>query len=549
MNVRRHTPTLPSVPARTRHQVPDGSCRMGGRFPRSSLGLRLRAVISLLSLALLATNAFAWAVNNQTSVALRAKVVEGNWDVEIPAGQERACHWSDTGCNPSGNQNAQVTLQVETLDGDSRKLNLVVTMVAGGSALIYEEARPIEWSMPGSMGVLTRGLNGEVFSQSPLNVLGVTSRHVHFLISADCQYCRDGDCGDDGNALAFVATGLNRHMTSRLTSDSTIRGICYAGDLTQFTHGDELETYLDSIKGFTRFVFDGLGNHDLHNGRTAVWESVRDRKRITARTQDSDPHPHYSWDWHDVHFVQLNLMPANEKAPNTPHLNNDNHDPMEALTFLIADLALHVGNSGRPVMLIHHYGFDDFSIARGGNLEEWWTAAQRLAYWNAIASYNVAAIFTGHLHIGPNVTSSAKRFISWTRPDGAAGGPPSIPTFVSGAARDDAYLDVEFNNANQLRVQVRNRTGGVTGSRCYIRPTPIWVAPTTSLVGRGWKNDPYTSFLPAMNAAALRINDAACPDEPVADIRVKPGSYAGGVRLATPARLTLDGVGTARVGP
>ena len=94
-------------------------------------------------------------------------------------------------------------------------------------------------------------------------------------------------------------------------------------------------------------------------------------------------------------------------------------------------------------MLIHHYGFDDFSIAQGRYLEEWWTAAQRLAYWNAIAPYNVAAIFTGHLHVGPNFTSSSERFISWTRPNGAAGGPPSIPTFVSGAARGVHSSDLE----------------------------------------------------------------------------------------------------------
>lgn len=506
-------------------------------------------MISLLSLALLATNALAWAVRNETSVTLRAQVLEGNWDEEIPAGQERACHWSDTGCNPSGNQNAQVTLKVETLDGDPRKLSLVVAMVAGGSALIYEEARPLEWIAPGSMGVVTRGLSGDVYSQAPPNVLGATSRRIHFLISADCQYCRDGDCGDTGNTLAAVATSVNQHMIRRLKNDSTIRGICYAGDLTQFTHGDELATYLDSITGFTRFVFDGLGNHDLHNNRTAVLDSVKQRKRVTARTQDSDPHPHYSWDWHDVHFVQLNLMPANEKAPNTSNLNNDDNDPMEALSFLIADLALHVGSSGRPVMLIHHYGFDDFSIAEGGYLEEWWTAAQRLAYWNAIAAYNVTAIFTGHLHLKPSDTDSFKRFIDWTRPRGAAGGPPSIPTYVSGAARDDSYLEVEFNNANQLLVQVRNGTGAVTGSRCYVRPTPIWMAPTTPLVGRGWKHDPYTSFVPAMNAAAMRINDAECNEAPVADIRMKPGNYAGGVRLTAPARLTLDGVGSARVGP
>ena len=512
-------------------------------FPALSSGWGMKVVLGFLALALWAADAPAWSVHNGSSITMRARVLGGNWDVNIPPGQDAACHWSDTGCNPSGLQNAVVALQVETLNGDPRKLTLVARMEAGGDGVIVEEARPPQWTSPsGHLGLVGYRVNGDVLEEVPSGILGATTRDLHFLVTADCQYCRDGDCTETWIPAAnAAATAVNQHMVSRLSTDNTIRGILYAGDLTQFAHADEIQTYLNSISGFTRFVFDGLGNHDLEYGRMGVRDLVRDRKRITARSMDGDPH--YSWDWHDVHFVQLNLMPADERAPSTADLNNQHNDPMGALSFLSVDLALRVGNSGRPVILIHHYGFESFSVDG-----QWWTAAQRLAYWNAIAPYNVTAIFTGHLHPGPNITDSLERFISWNRPSGATGGPTSIPTFVSGAARSGAYLDVQLNNANQLRVQVRDQQGNITGTRCYVRPTPIWMAPSAPLYGRGWKDDPYDSFAAAMNAAGSRINDATC-NSPVADIRVKPGSYAGAVRLATPSRLTLDGTGTARVGP
>ena len=39
-------------------------------------------------------------------------------------------------------------------------------------------------------------------------------------------------------------------------------------------------------------------------------EFVRDKPRNTVRSGASAG-GHYSWDWHDVHFVQLNVAPAN----------------------------------------------------------------------------------------------------------------------------------------------------------------------------------------------------------------------------------------------
>ena len=117
---------------------------------------------------------------------------------------------------------------------------------------------------------------------------------------------------------------------------------------------------------------------------------VRDRRRETVLTRNPVfPLPHYSWDWDDVHFVQLNLFPGYTSDPNCsePPLWCD---PMASLYFLQEDLALNVGNSGRPVVLVHHYS------------AEWWVPLSwfqtHTDYNNVIAPYNVIGIFTGHLH-------------------------------------------------------------------------------------------------------------------------------------------------------
>ena len=53
-----------------------------------------------------------------------------------------------------------------------------------------------------------------------------------------------------------------------------------------------------------------------------------------------------------------------------------------------------MGASGEPIVLLHHYGFDSFSL----NDWNWWTPKQRRALYELLQDYNVAAIFHGHNH-------------------------------------------------------------------------------------------------------------------------------------------------------
>ena len=84
--------------------------------------------------------------------------------------------------------------------------------------------------------------------------------------------------------------------------------------------------------------------------------------------------------------MQLNLYPGNTPHPKTRY-SRVHHDPQQALDFLKADLAAHVGQSGRPVVLMHHYDL------RG---TDWWHDEERNAYYEAIKDYNVVLILHGH---------------------------------------------------------------------------------------------------------------------------------------------------------
>jgi hypothetical protein len=134
-------------------------------------------------------------------------------------------------------------------------------------------------------------------------------------------------------------------------------------------------------------VYEGFGNHDL-NVNMFIQDQIKARtqQRIGLTAVSSNGY-HYSWDWNLVHFLQLNLFPGD--VHETPNYGSV-HDPKYALAFLKQDLAEHVGNSGRPVIIGHHYDPRD----------NWWTENQKSNYFNAITNYNVICIIHGHTGTG-----------------------------------------------------------------------------------------------------------------------------------------------------
>ena len=156
---------------------------------------------------------------------------------------------------------------------------------------------------------------------------------------------------------------------------------------------------LDGTDGALKFpVFEGWGNHDgPPEGKTKGAFSFqaelkrRNRARLAKGliSNVSANGLHYSWDWDDVHFVQLNFYPADQQREGVRY-SPVWHDPQGSLTFLKEDLARKVGTSGRPVVLMSHAGFDT----------DWWVAADWKDAYDAAKAYNVILYLYGHTGTG-----------------------------------------------------------------------------------------------------------------------------------------------------
>lgn len=124
-------------------------------------------------------------------------------------------------------------------------------------------------------------------------------------------------------------------------------------------------------------VYETFGNHD-GGPKSLVRTAIKERNRGRAGlTEVSENGLHYSWDWNNIHIVSLGISPGTTKRP---------YDPEHSSEFAAKDLAKHVGRSGRPVILLHHFGFDK------GHSLGWWPEEWRTAYYDLIKDYNAIAI-------------------------------------------------------------------------------------------------------------------------------------------------------------
>ncbi|MFB0534056.1 MAG: OmpL47-type beta-barrel domain-containing protein, partial [Anaerolineae bacterium] len=270
------------------------------------------------------------------------------------------------------------------------------------------------------------GLGGVAYAQGPQQAGFGT---VRFLVTADTHYGGNNDVSND----------LLRHLFQIREENSGYRGILIAGDLTwgHFSPQRNWNQYKNAIESDAYLVYDGWGNHDQDGDAWPdIFQEIGGRNRSGLVSQRDG---HYSWDWGGVHFVQLNLFPSNSAC--------NGLDPKNSLAFLQTDLATNVGNTNKPVVLIHH------GHLRSGDLCVV-TDANRVSYWNAIANYNVIAIFDGHIHSGDGTSSGKPWFEEWRRPSGGVGGPISIPTFEAGPSKPIGgwlggyFLKVEIGEDN-----------------------------------------------------------------------------------------------------
>ncbi|MDP9386577.1 MAG: hypothetical protein M3Q48_01275, partial [Actinomycetota bacterium] len=403
-----------------------------------------------------------------------------------------------------------------------------------------------------------------------------------------------GDCPkiglDDNNHcdnVTNVAVLKAMMDTMKNPGDVPVSGVITAGDQQRLTANDEWDAFRTIVDdyGMSNKVYEGLGNHDVncgyrtHNAQPAgCWPQTQaqdigsrvragtnfhtcyDELKSIAGFRSPQDCPSYAWDMGGVRFVQLNLYPQN----NYTDIRVGSKITHHGLTFLQYDLARYAAD-GRPVVLVHHYGFDGF-----GTEDRWWTDAERLAYWNAIAPFNVVLIIQGHnhpSHFDNSARTTASPDIHWfNRP--AAGDPRGgerIPSITAGPACQEScgegpddggwWLDVTMTrtgnvgtiSATQMRTQALKWKSKYTKPQTAANGFGIDVAvqynDVTSMANRQYSS--WTSnfaFQPPTSVAVLprssEIVATASPTELV-DVELRD---AGGNPLAggIPVRVELS---------
>jgi hypothetical protein len=214
----------------------------------------------------------------------------------------------------------------------------------------------------------------------PTDALG--SADLTFVVMSDLHYGYGNSVAANQSTIADINALAEMDFPPLVGGgiDRWPRGVCVLGDLTERGSKEQWALFTNDwgSNGEKRVawpVYEGTGNHDRKRSeRTAVTEGIKGRHRARpALSATSDSGLSYSWDWDALHFVHLGTCGAWE------------------LPFLAADLEHNVGRSGRPVVLMQHFGWDDFSL-------RWWSKQEREALFQVIEGYNVIAFFHGHWH-------------------------------------------------------------------------------------------------------------------------------------------------------
>lgn len=237
---------------------------------------------------------------------------------------------------------------------------------------------------------------------------GITD--VTFIAFGDTQFGGGAEDKNDLHKIAlneandqldWFALGVNEPVAN-------IRGIIMNGDITQNGRDGRLFSE-NEYGGFTRIyglcgnrdvefpLFEGYGNHDFFEWNNIGYRllkahpvadsvSKRNAYRVGLTNTAPDTDGHYSWDWDNIHFVQLNLVPSDIDPQHQVH---GVRNPRMALTFLKNDLAEHVAGTDKKVIIMSHYGpWETFE----------WDNEQIDALYEEIKDYNIIAYLHGHAH-------------------------------------------------------------------------------------------------------------------------------------------------------
>ena len=227
---------------------------------------------------------------------------------------------------------------------------------------------------------------------------------VTFFVGSDCHYGRENNAAinrrviDEMNALP--GTPLPASMGGGFVR--TPRGVVLNGDLLD--EGFNKETAPANWAEFCRDygltgndgrlcfpVYEGFGNHDGGPAKSFVRAGIKERNPMRVGLKSiSENGLHYSWDWDQLHLVNLNLFGGSGPA-DVKGVNAAEHDPEQSLEFLKYDLAQNVGASGHPVITFQHFAWL-------GGMSDWWQAEAKERFYEVIEPYKIACLINGHSH-------------------------------------------------------------------------------------------------------------------------------------------------------
>ncbi len=284
-------------------------------------------------------------------------------------------------------------------------------------------------------------------------------KNYSIVIAADPQPWRlnIGDPNGNSNRQPWLET--NKKVAMALESHAAAFYIVN-GDLTEFGRPQTYQDYADVYKSMPYPVYEGLGNHDYYNNIrdctipienlskdacaiSAVKRMLQELKKYSRSLPEFNQHVtsrklarferfddiitgslSYSWDYGDIHYVQLHNYPTY-----TAYLSDGMTTVRitSALRWLKKDLEAADKRGKVTILNFHdarpHFGDKDSHFLQPQN-------AQKLAVFKSIITkHNVKAIFVGHTHW---------RFYCRAKDDKVFG---NIPIYTSGALfRGDYYL-------------------------------------------------------------------------------------------------------------
>lgn len=273
------------------------------------------------------------------------------------------------------------------------------------------------------------------------------------IISSDVHYNADNLENEAQTAMFPIVNQITSYKMPDAVGGgypNSPAGMFIVGDVTENTDEREWQQFYDDYIAGTGLnglpVWPMYGNHDTEGRENSpvikgIRQIVEENMEAGNLTDISDNGYHYSMDINGVHFIAANLYGG--------AATGRTHDPYDSLAFIQRDLKENIGSSGRPVVLLQHYGFDSFVEERND-----WTEAEMDALYQVIKDYNIIAIFHGHSH--------KYAAYEWN----------GINVYNDDAMKNGAFLVVNFPDGEKMQVLRRgeNSWWSYTQKEISIKP-------------------------------------------------------------------------------